>query len=126
MYWTFFALNIFFATLWGVIRFWRHYQRYKHQKFTQDTWEFYSQILNGFMLTISFAILFFAIVKIRSFIVHNGLRNQINSRMVCLHVVCFGSYLLANILLYIEIGFYSFSNPAGKHAKVVMYIWILH
>lgn len=125
MYWALLVLNIFFACAWGFLRFWRHYVKYMRQKFTKETWEFYSQILTGFMLTVSFAILFYAIVKIRRFIVHNGLRNQINSRMVCLHVVCFGSYLLANIMLYVEIGFYSF-RTTGEHAKVVMYIWILH
>lgn len=80
------------------------------------------------MQTISFAILIYAIVKIRNFIVHNGLKNLINSRMICLHVVCFGSYLLANILLYIEIGYYSFHSQTDNadHAKVVMWMWIVN
>lgn len=128
IYWTLLVLNALFATVWGVLKFWRNYRvRYMQETSATDNIEFYSQILNGVMLTVSFAILIYAIVKIRRFIVHNGLRNQINSRMICLHVVCFGSYVLANVLLFTEIGYYSFKlqtdNP--QHAQVVMWMWIV-
>jgi hypothetical protein len=78
------------------------------------------------MLTISFAILIYSIVKIRSFIIYNGLRNLMNSKIICLHVVCFGSYVAANVLLFVEIGVYSFGEKTQLHARVVMLMWILN
>jgi hypothetical protein len=78
------------------------------------------------MLTISFAILIYAIVKIRSFIIYNGLKNIMNSKMICLHVVCFGSYIIANLMLFAEIGVYSFGQQSDNHAEVVMIMWIIN
>jgi len=78
------------------------------------------------MLSISFAILIYSIVKIRSFIIYNGLGNVINSKIICLHVVCFGSYVAANVLLFAEIGVYSFGEQTERHARAVMLIWILN
>jgi len=78
------------------------------------------------MLTISFAILIYSMVKIRNFIIYNGLRNVINSQMMCLHLVCFGSYVAANILLFVEIIFYSFGDDGEMHGRVVMFMWIIN
>lgn len=46
--------------------------------------------------------------------------------MICLQSVCFGSYLFANILLYLEIAFYSTNeNPDAHQQEVLMCVWIL-
>jgi len=48
--------------------------------------------------------------------------------MICLQCVCFGSYLFANLLLYIEIILFSLvgENKNQQHARIVMSIWILN
>jgi hypothetical protein len=126
LYWTLLLLNLVFVTIWGSLKFWRNYEIYKKKTPSGDNLEFYSQILSGLMLTISFAILIYSILKIRSFIIYNGLRNLMNSKIICLHVVCFGSYVSANVLLFAEIGVYSFGDQSDTHAIVVMLMWILN
>jgi hypothetical protein len=65
-------------------------------------------------------------VKIRNFIVKNGLGSQINTRMICLQSVCFGSYLLANILLYVEIVLFSTTEfPTTQQQCVLLIVWII-
>ena len=101
------ALNISTAVAWGSFRLIRNYDTYTTNTYPFADAEFAAQVSDGIMQTISFIILSYGIVKIRNFIIKYGLRNQINTRMICLQSVCFGSYLLANILLYVEIAYYS-------------------
>lgn len=44
--------------------------------------------------------------------------------MISLQVICFGSYLSANILLFIEIAVFSFSKSTHQ-AGVILTIWII-
>lgn len=57
--------------------------------------------------------------------------SAINSRMICLQCLCFGSYLFANVLLYMEIILFSIIDDPSieekkRHAKIVMVVWILN
>ena len=50
--------------------------------------------------------------------------------MITLQVICFGSYLLANILLFIEIAVFSLSQSKNQsqskhHAGVILTVWIV-
>lgn len=42
LYWGLLALNALFATLWGVLKFWRNYKRYLKDPMTGDNVEFYT------------------------------------------------------------------------------------
>lgn len=68
---------------------------------------------DGLVQIVSFIILCYSVVKIRNYIIKSGFRNQINTRMICLQSIAFGSYLVANAMLYIEIIIFSQNKSSG-------------
>lgn len=83
-----------------------------------------AQFADGVLQTFSFVLLCFGIVKIRSFIVQSGMRNQINTRMIVLQSIAFGSYLVANVLLYVEI--IVFSNDQNKTKGLIIAVLLVY
>lgn len=83
-----------------------------------------AQFADGVLQTFSFVLLCFGIVKIRSFIVQSGMRNQINTRMIVLQSIAFGSYLIANVLLYVEI--IVFSNDQNKTKGLIIAVLLVY
>jgi hypothetical protein len=45
--------------------------------------------------------------------------------MIWLQAICFGSYLVANILLFIEIAVFSASGTPQHQAGVILTVWII-
>ena len=69
----------------------------------------------------------YGIMKIRSFLQETGMKNQINSKAMCLHGACFGAFMLAQFALIFECLFLAGNqNSHNDDARTAMTVWIIN
>lgn len=113
------------AVLWGTFRFMRNYNMYNSIDDNYAPEIFYGQLTTGIVQSISFVVLIIGILRIRGFLKHSGLNQPINSRMICLHGLCFGTFMIAEFVLLTETIIFSKSETKTEaHTRIIMWVWI--
>lgn len=118
------TLSIGSSVAWGTFRLFKNLACYNGEANRWRTAEVIAQMSDGLVQTFSFVVLCYGVVKIRNYIIKSGLRNQINTRMICLQSIAFGSYLVASSILYIEIIIFSKSRTMNVTIMVLI-VYIL-
>lgn len=123
--WTLIFLSVFTSSAWGFFRFMRNYETLTGGTNPYNDSIFWSEISVAAVQTFSFSILIYSICRIRNFLKRQGLEHQINSKMICLHGVCVGAYLSANMMLILLFTIAGNDSMKHKHAIVTTLVWIL-